>query len=347
MAQTDQAAVPRAPRTAALVLAAGASSRMGTNKLLADWRGKPIIRWTVEAALASRAVSVLVVTGFDADRVGQALAGLDVRFAHNPNYSMGLSTSLSTGLKAIGECDGAIVLLGDMPEIAAPLIDRMIAAFSPDDGRAVCVATRRGKRGNPVLWARRFFSDMERITGDNGAKHLIGANEDVVCEVEAGDDAVFADVDTRRLGRPTRAQPHMSDPLYAKDLLRLAAIATGAGRLAHPDAAGVAHNPICGDHVSVTIALDADGRITALAHETKACVLTQASAAILGAHLAGAAQTEVHALRKRVVEMLKSGAVPPSPFGDYAALAGAAEYRNRHTCVLLPIDAVLDALTPR
>jgi len=137
----------------------------------------------------------------------------------------------------------------------------------------------------------------------------------------------------------------MSDPLYAKDLLRLAANATGAGRLARPDASGVAHNPTCGDRVEMTLALDGDGRITALAHQTKACVLTQASAAILGAHLRGADEARVHALRGQVAEMLTSGAAPPSPFGDYAALAGAAVYRNRHTCVLLPIDAVLNAMT--
>jgi nitrogen fixation NifU-like protein len=139
----------------------------------------------------------------------------------------------------------------------------------------------------------------------------------------------------------------MSDPLYAKDLLRLAAGAAGAGRLPYPDAIGVAHNPTCGDRVSVTLALGAYGRIAALAHETKACVLTQASAAILGAHLAGADEARVRALRDEVAAMLTSGAVPPSPFADYAALAGAAEHRNRHTCVLLPIDAVLEALAAR
>lgn len=134
------------------------------------------------------------------------------------------------------------------------------------------------------------------------------------------------------------------DPLYAKDLLRLAARATGAGRLPHPDAEGEAFNPACGDRVSVTLTLDADGRITALAHETKACVLTQASAAILGAHLTDVDIERVRVLRGQVAAMLQSGDVPPSPFDGYATLAPAASYPGRHTCVLLPIDAVLDAL---
>ena len=134
------------------------------------------------------------------------------------------------------------------------------------------------------------------------------------------------------------------DPLYAKALLRLAANAVGAGSLDPCDARGEAHNPTCGDHVSVTLRLDDAGRITQLAHETRACVLTQASASILGTHLEGANATAAEALRAQVETMLRDGVIPPAPFEDYSALKGAAIYRNRHTCVLLPIDAVLDAL---
>jgi NifU-like protein involved in Fe-S cluster formation len=137
----------------------------------------------------------------------------------------------------------------------------------------------------------------------------------------------------------------MSDPLYAKDLLRLAANATGTGRLSPCDAHGSAYNPTCGDRVSVTLRLDDAGRIADMAHETQACVLAQASASILGSHLAGASAAAVQDLRAQVASMLRDGVVPPAPFGDYSALAGAATYRNRHTCVLLPIDAVLDALS--
>jgi NifU-like protein involved in Fe-S cluster formation len=136
----------------------------------------------------------------------------------------------------------------------------------------------------------------------------------------------------------------MTDPLYAKPLLRLAAGAAGAGQLPNPDAAGEAFNPACGDRVSVTLALDDAGHITALAHETKACVLAQASAAILGAHLAGADAARVTNLRDQVAAMLAGGEGPPSPFGDYEALAAAANYPGRHTCVLLPIDAVVTAI---
>ena len=136
----------------------------------------------------------------------------------------------------------------------------------------------------------------------------------------------------------------MSDPLYAKELLRLAANATGAGRLNPFDAQGVAHNPTCGDRVSVTLRLDERGRVTGIAHETNACVLAQASSSILGAQLAGADRRVVQELRSAVETMLHDGPPPAAPFADYAALTGAALHRNRHTCVLLPIDAVLRAL---
>jgi molybdenum cofactor cytidylyltransferase len=103
---------------------------------------------------------------------------------------------LQAGMRAVpDDCDGAIVILGDMPEVTASLIDRMIAAFSPPDGRAICVAVHEQKRGNPVLWARRFFPRIESLSGDVGAKELINAHADLVYDVEAG-AAVLRDIDT-------------------------------------------------------------------------------------------------------------------------------------------------------
>ena len=193
----DSVHVPlRAPRIAAVILTAGLSSRMGSNKLLAEWCGKALVRWTVESALASEAKPVIVVTGHEATKVEAALNGLDVHIMHNPNYTSGLSSSLKSGIAAVpANCDGAVVLLGDMPEIKASLIDRMIAAFSPADNRLICIATHGHRRGNPVLWARRFFPEIETLSGDVGAKELIRVHEDVVCEIEAG-DAALRDIDT-------------------------------------------------------------------------------------------------------------------------------------------------------
>jgi NifU-like protein involved in Fe-S cluster formation len=135
----------------------------------------------------------------------------------------------------------------------------------------------------------------------------------------------------------------MSDPLYKKELLRLAADAHGAGRLAHATATGHAHNPVCGDKVVVDLVLER-GRVVEIGQETKACVLTQASASILGNSLKGATRGEVEALQRTVKAMLESqGHVPEAPFQDYSAFDAALAYPARHTCVLLPIQAALAA----
>jgi molybdenum cofactor cytidylyltransferase len=141
---------------------------------------------------------VIVVTGRDAERIEQALSGLDVRFVKNPDFAKGLSTSLKCGLNAVPEAsDGAMIVLGDMPSVTPALLDTLIAAFNPAEGRAICVATHGGKRGNPVLWARRFFPEMMAIEGDVGAKHIVAANDELVCEVEVSTDAPLVDIDTR------------------------------------------------------------------------------------------------------------------------------------------------------
>jgi NifU-like protein involved in Fe-S cluster formation len=136
----------------------------------------------------------------------------------------------------------------------------------------------------------------------------------------------------------------MSDPLYRKEILRLAADAHGAGRLSGPHGTATAHNPTCGDKVTVDLSVDAGGHVTEMAHDTKACVLAQASASILGRSLIGASREQVEALANDIAAMLIAKAPPPaSPFDAYAAFDGAVEHRTRHRCVMLPIEAVLAA----
>jgi nitrogen fixation protein NifU and related proteins len=135
----------------------------------------------------------------------------------------------------------------------------------------------------------------------------------------------------------------MSDPLYRKELLRLAADAAGAGRLPCPDRSATRHNPACGDRVTVDVALK-DGRIAALAHHTQACILTQASAAILGAHAAGLDQAQLKKLTAEVAAMLNGAPKPAPPFDAFGAFDGVAGHKGRHVCVLLPLQAALEAM---
>jgi molybdenum cofactor cytidylyltransferase len=183
---------------AALVLAAGQSRRMGqANKLLAPVDGRPMVAHAVDAMLASRADPVIVVTGHQADAVRAALGERQVVWAHNPDYASGLSSSLAVGLAALpDDAEGVVIGLGDMPRITAAQIDRLIAAFNPLEGRAICVPTVRGKRGNPVLFATRFVPEMREIGGDVGARHLLGEHVEEVVEIELDDDAALLDIDT-------------------------------------------------------------------------------------------------------------------------------------------------------
>ena len=185
-------------RIAGVVLGGGQSRRMGVvNKLLVKVDGKAMIRHAVDNLRAAGAEPIIVVTGHEAERVRAELADAQVIFVHNDAYAEGLSTSLRTGIAAVPDpSDGAIVALGDMPRLKSSHVVRLIEAFTADTGRAICVPTWQGKRGNPVLWARRFFAEMGQVDGDVGAKHLIGAHADLVYEVEMPDSGVLIDVDS-------------------------------------------------------------------------------------------------------------------------------------------------------
>src|SRR5262249_51355119 len=161
------------PRIAAVVLAAGRASRMGSNKLIAELDGEPIVRRTVRAVLGSRARPVIVVTGHEAEAVRAALAGLDVQFAHNPDFAHGMSTSLRVGVAAAGPVAGALICLGDMPRLEARHLDAVIDAYRSGDPDEIIVPTCDRKRGNPVLWPHSYFAEIAELTGDVGARALI------------------------------------------------------------------------------------------------------------------------------------------------------------------------------
>jgi molybdenum cofactor cytidylyltransferase len=186
------------PRLAAIVLAGGQSRRMGErNKLMIEVDGEAMVAHAVDTCTAAGFAPVVVVTGHEAGRVRNLLADRAVIFAHNPDYAGGISTSLRAGIAALPDgIDGALVALGDMPRVQPEHLRRLAAAFDPAAGDAIVLPTRHGKRGNPVLWARRFFAEMSDVSGDVGARHIIGEHADLVREVEMDDDAVLIDVDS-------------------------------------------------------------------------------------------------------------------------------------------------------
>ena len=188
----------RKAKIVGVILAAGRSRRMGTvNKLLEKINGKPMINHVVAAALQSKANPIIVVTGFEHKQIEKSLLNFDVEFIKNHDYGEGLSTSLRAAINSFdNQTDGAVICLADMPEIRPEHIDQLIDVYDPEAGKSICVPTYKGKRGNPVLWDRNFFFDMCNVSGDVGARHLIGENENAVLELPIDDQAILIDLDT-------------------------------------------------------------------------------------------------------------------------------------------------------
>jgi molybdenum cofactor cytidylyltransferase len=182
---------------AAIVLAAGRGTRFsaeGRNKLLEDFGGTPLLRRAVDAALGSRADETIVVTGWDHERVAASLAGQPVTLVHNPLHVEGMASSLRAGIVQAREAEGALILLGDMPNVSFAVLDCLIRAFVERSPAAV-VPLRGGRRGNPALVGRALFPRLFELRGDMGARALLRATGDVV-ELEVDDDGVLTDVDT-------------------------------------------------------------------------------------------------------------------------------------------------------
>ena len=194
---TEMKASVTGGRVSAIVLAGGASKRMGKeNKLLAEVNGTASICRVAAAALESDAAEVIVVTGHEADLVRGVLSGFDVRFVHNPHYPEGLSTSLRAGIGAVSEnLTGAVVLLGDMPRVTAGIVNALIRQFHADKDETICQPTFDGRPGNPILWPREFFTHILDIGGDIGARQLLERYVARVSLVEVDDPGIHFDID--------------------------------------------------------------------------------------------------------------------------------------------------------
>lgn len=198
MMQPGKNNLKKTNRVTAIVLAAGQSHRMGNkNKLLLKIDDCPMIGHVAKTLNESCLDEIIVVTGFEAEQIRNVLNSYDFRFVDNPGYEQGLSTSLIAGLRCVDEMTDAVVIcLGDMPMVTSTGIKQLINEFNPEAGHEICVPTYEGKRGNPILWSRRFINEMLQLEGDVGAKHLLFSYDDVVHEVSMQDSGVLIDFDT-------------------------------------------------------------------------------------------------------------------------------------------------------
>ncbi|OJY34368.1 MAG: hypothetical protein BGP06_02660 [Rhizobiales bacterium 65-9] len=185
-------------KIAALVLAAGRSSRMGgAHKLLADLGGAPLIARVVGHVAASRAAPIVVVTGHQRDEVIAAASRSGAGFdeVYNPDFADGMASSLRAGLLALPEdCDGALVALGDMPLIGAEVFDRLIAEAEARPAASAIVPTVEGSWAHPVLLRQSLFAEIMALSGDTGARPLLARRDDVAT-LAFDDAALLLDAD--------------------------------------------------------------------------------------------------------------------------------------------------------
>ncbi len=185
---------------AAVLLAAGLSSRMGVrNKLLEKWRDKPLLQHAAETVATARdngtVASAVLVTGKDHDEIVRTVDGWRFKVVHNDSFESGMASSLACGIGVVPQgYEGAFVLLGDMPLVEPDLLSAMAAAFSPTEGKDIVVPVCGGKRGHPVLFGARHFPDLMALDGDTGAKWLLARNEEATVEVQANRGSL-ADLD--------------------------------------------------------------------------------------------------------------------------------------------------------
>jgi molybdenum cofactor cytidylyltransferase len=183
------------PRVNAVLLAAGTSSRYGTrNKLVEPVDGEPVVRRAARTLLEGPVDRVVVVLGYEADRVGEALAGLAVETVHNDDYGAGQSTSVRAGLRAARPgVDALVVALGDMPFVRPGSVARLVEAYHAGAGRVLAAACD-GVRGNPVLFDAALVDELLSVEGDVGGRGVLFDRDDAAL-VETGDPGVRHDVD--------------------------------------------------------------------------------------------------------------------------------------------------------
>lgn len=178
-------------RAAAVVLAAGRSSRMGSNKLLLPFGGKTVIETTLDAL---KGVSTVVVTGHNPHELEAVLSKYKIRAVHNPRHDEGMTTSFQAGLRAV-DADAAFLVLGDQVGLTKNLLSTMIQVMVDDDDALIVSPRYGGRRGHPVLFRRSLFGEILALEPGESLRDVVARHEDGHRFVE-GDMWTVIDLDT-------------------------------------------------------------------------------------------------------------------------------------------------------
>ena len=187
-------------KVAGVILAAGASRRMGSlNKLLAFIAGKPLVRHAAEAFVATSLSPIIIVIGYEADKVAAALNGLPVQLVVNPDHAAGQGSSVGVGVEALDDTvTDAMIGLGDMPMLPSKLLDSLIHKHIGIEGhlRNITIPVFEGQHGNPVLWGKTFFPELITLKGDRGGRQVLNKHKAAQNLVACDHSSVLRDVDT-------------------------------------------------------------------------------------------------------------------------------------------------------
>jgi len=185
-------------RVDALVLAAGQSSRMPSNKMLLKLAGKSVIQHTIDNILSSRLENVKVVIGNQKDEIKSQLNNYQIDFVENDNYFLGMSTSIKAGIDHLmqneGMPDAVMVFLGDMPFIKPETINQILVAYNKGKNELVA-PVYDGRRGHPVLFGEQCFNILRGLSGDSGAKSIFNNPSLNKVKIKVNDPAIHIDID--------------------------------------------------------------------------------------------------------------------------------------------------------
>lgn len=182
----------------AIVLAAGKSGRMAPeNKLLLPFRKETVIQSVMNEIIPLNFIQILVVTGFKRDKLMELLRDYPVRFYYNPDYEEGMSTSIQVGIsRTKSDVDGYIIFLGDMPWIDQSMLKTLINSFYRNPSEAIVVPVFQERKGNPVIFAKKYKKELLSLKGDHGARSIIEKFQDQVIEVQILSERLLLDIDT-------------------------------------------------------------------------------------------------------------------------------------------------------
>ena len=182
---------------AAIILAAGQSKRFGDqNKMLFNIDGTAIIRHTVDTVVSAGLGDVVLVSGNDTAGVLSACEGTGIQHIENPTPWAGMGASLATGANAISEdIEAFFVILGDMPFLKSETITQMAAAFDQQSGNDIAVPIHNGRRGHPVLFAKKYLTQLRALTGNHGARSILTEHPECIQAIVVDDAGTLMDID--------------------------------------------------------------------------------------------------------------------------------------------------------